>query len=566
MAKHFALASTCIAALCLAACSQPNTTSVETAVEPVEETRPNILLIVADDLGYTDLGVYGGEISTPNLDQLARDGLILTDFHNQAVCSPTRASLLSGMENHNAGGGMHVYEDQRGTPGYQGGLIRDVVALPAILQTAGYFNVFAGKWHLGHEADRLPNARGFDQSFILQQGGASHYHDMRGMFEFQRKGIYWQNDQLVEALPEDFYSSNFYTDFVIDSLKDNEESGAPWFAELAFTAPHWPLHAPQEYIDKYIGRYDSGYEALRTERIERAKSLGVIPQEAKAYPRLDIVAPWDSLSEEEKAISSREMEIYAGMVELLDENVGRMIDYLKASGQYENTYIVFMSDNGAEGQNRDPGDNGDDWTFDNSLENMGLINSHTYYGPEWAQAGVGVMRYHKSLSSEGGTRGPAFVHSPMLSKKGVVSDAFASVIDVAPTVLDLAGIDAPETVNGQTVQDFQGRSMSSLLIGDADAHYPTDFTFGWEVFGHRAIRKGDWKLLWLAPRPAEANQVVPMEAGVWGLYNMATDPGETTDLSNAHPEVVADLLAEWEVYITENQVIVPEEMIPARPL
>lgn len=534
--------------------NQPN--SIEAADK---QSRPNVLLIIADDLGYTDLGVYGSEISTPNLDQLARDGLILTDFHNQAVCAPTRAALLAGTDNHNAGGGMHVYPEQKGTPGYVPGLRRDVVTFPNILSANGYRTYFAGKWHLGAEPERLPFARGFDRSMALMQGGASHYGDMRGNFAFERKGDYTLNGKPLESLPKDFYSTDYYTDFIMSAIEEGQSTGKPWFAELAYTAPHWPLHAPREYIDKYKGRYDAGYEVLRAERIERGKALGVIPANAPTYQKLDIVAPWESLSDEEKEISARKMEIYAAMVEIIDINVGRLIDYLKETEQYENTLIMFISDNGAEGAARPSGDNGEDWTFDNRLENLGLIDSHSYYGPEWAGAGVGVMRYYKSFASEGGTRGPAIIHYPSGGVAGEISDAFASVIDIAPTVLDLADVERPDSFEGRTVQNFQGRSMVPFVMGDKDAVHSDEAVFGWEVFGHRAIRQGDWKLLRLTSNSAERRQPKPMEANNWGLYNMATDPGEVNDLSAQHPEIVAKLLAAWDQYTQENNVILPSD-------
>ncbi len=521
--------------------------------------RPNILLIVADDLAYTDLGVYGSEIPTPNLDRLARDGLIFTDFHNQAVCAPTRAALLSGTDSHNAGGGMHVYPSQKGTVGYVPGLRRDVVTFPQILSANGYRTYFAGKWHLGAEPERLPHARGFDRSIALMQGGASHYGDMRGNFDFERKGDYTLNGKQLEKLPEDFYSTTYYTDFIISSIRDDEANRQPWFAELAFTAPHWPLHAPRAYIDRHKGKYDAGYEVLRSRRIERAKFLGVIPEDAPTYQRLDIVEPWDALSSEEKKRSARKMEIYAAMVELIDINVGRLIDYLKETDQYENTFVMFISDNGAEGAIRPSGDNGKDWTFDNSLGNLGMVDSHSYYGPGWAAAGTGVMKYYKSFSSEGGTRGAAIVHFPSGGKSGEISDTYASVIDIAPTVLDLANVKRPNTFDGRSVQAFQGLSILPYVLGQTDTVHDEDAIFGWEVFGHRAIRQGDWKLLRLTSDSAERNQPKPMDADRWELFDMSTDPGETNDLSAVHPEIVERLLILWDQYVQANSVIVPED-------
>lgn len=532
----------------------------ETSSTPnLQGERPNILLIVADDLGYTDLGVYGSEIETPNLDQLARDGLIMTDFHNQAVCAPTRAALLSGTDNHNAGGAMHQTENQRGVSGYESYLNDDIAPLPEQLQNGGYNTYMAGKWHLGSEPHQTPDARGFDQSFALMQGGASHYSDGRGMFFFQREAFYRENGVIIDNndLPEDFYSTNFYTDYIIDSINQGD-SEKPWFAYLAFTAPHWPLQAPDKSVEKYKGVYDQGYEALRASRISSAKEAGVIPVEAEAYPKLATVPNWGDLSQEEKKISSKEMEIYAAMVDVVDQNIGRLIDYLKDTGEYDNTFIVFMADNGAEGAVRNPGDNGTDWTFDNSYENMGRVGSHIYYGAGWAQAGVGVGRYFKSYASEGGTRGPAFVHYPKMNKVGEISDSFVSVVDLAPTFLDLANLpQATRNRYGDPVKPIQGVSMVPFINGQTDSVRSEDFTFGWEVFGHRAIRKGDWKLLWMSAIPAERAQVNIERADKWGLYDMSTDPGEVNDLSLQQPEIVEELLVLWDEYVEVNGIILP---------
>jgi arylsulfatase len=509
------------------------------------------LLIVADDLGYTDLGVYGSEIDTPNLDQLANDGLILTDFHNQAVCAPTRAAILSGTDNHNAGGAMHQSPNQRDVAGYESYLNEDVVAFPALLKQSGYNTYWAGKWHLGDEPHQIPHARGFDRSFALMNGFASHYSDAK-MWDFDSSVEYYEDGNLVEELPADFYSTDFYTDYIIDSIDKDSASDEPWFAFLGYTAPHWPLHAPDAEIAKYKGYYDSGYEELRENRITKGKELGVIPPEAEMYPRLEVVAAWDSLSDEEKAISAKEMEIYAAMIDVIDQNIGRLIDHLKAIGEYDNTFIVFISDNGAEGLERA----GQGW--DNSLENMGRISSYVSYGPEWAAAGVGVMRYFKSLSSEGGTRGPAFIHSPKVSKKGQISDAFVSVVDLAPTFLELAGVEHPEFgFNGRPLQPLQGESLLPLAFGDADAVRSDEFIFGWEVFGHLAIRKGDWKLLRLTSKPSERRQPLAEGADKWELFDMRVDPGETKDLSSEFPAKVAELQAAWQEYSSTNGLIVP---------
>ncbi len=521
-----------------------------------EEMRPNILLILVDDMGYTDIGAYGSEIDTPNLDQLASDGLLMTNFYNQGVCRTTRAALLAGTDNHSAGGAMHQAPNQRDEPGYESYLNEQVVAFPALLQLAGYNTYFTGKWHLGNEPHQRPNARGFSRSFALLDGMASHYSDA-SFVSTTRISEYSVDDVTLDSLPDDFYSTTFYTDYIIESINKDSASGKPWFTYLAYTAPHWPLQAPEEYIAKYEGVYDEGYEVLREQRIESAKAAGIFPEEASSYPRLGIVPTWDSQSEEEKRTAAREMEIYAAMVDLLDENIGRLVDHLKEIDQYDNTLIMFLSDNGAEGQIRNPA-GANDGGFDQSFENMGKINSFIHYRTGWASAGGALMRYFKSLSSEGGIRGPAIIHYPQSDSRGVVSNAFASVIDIAATALDLAGAPYPNYgLNGRPLHPLQGESMVPLIMGEDDSVHADDFVFAWEVFGHLAVRKGDWKLLQLAVKSSDNGQRPAEEAGTWGLYNLTTDPGETTDLSEDNPEKFSELLAAWQDYSSTYGLIVP---------
>lgn len=564
MKKHLLVcALVCALTFFFSACnggqSGDNASSTNTLAE-IKGSQPNILFIVADDLGYTDLGVYGGEIETPHLDQLARAGLILTDFHNEAVCGPTRASIMAGTDNRNAGGAMHQTANQIGVPGYESHLSRDVVPFSDLLQQSGYNTYFLGKWHLGSEPDLLPTARGFNRSYSLMEGFASHFHDM-GRFRPDQLGTYFADGKKVDELPKDFFSTDFYTDLLIEYLDKDADSGKPWFAYMAYTAPHWPLQAPDEYIDKYKGMYDKGYEVLREQRIVRGKELGVIPEEAVMYPRLKSVPAWDNLTSEEKAVASREMEIYAAMVDGIDQNVGRLLDHLKAIDEYEDTLIIFISDNGAEGIDRGGPARG----WDNSLENLGRINSYIYYGEKWAQAGVGVGRYFKSHSSEGGSLGPAFFYHKDMTKKGQLNDKFMGVVDFYPTFVELAGGSHLKTgSNGKPIHEVQGHSLLPVLFGDADSVRPDDFTYGWEVFGHRALRKGDYKLVWLTSKATEGGQKVPELADQWGLFDLSVDPGETNDLSEAMPEIRADLLKSWDTYVADNGIVLPIGL-PPRP-
>lgn len=314
-------------------------------------TKPNILIIVADDLGYSDLGAFGGEIRTPNLDALAARGLKLTGFHSAPTCSPTRSTLLSGTDNHLAGlGNMAemLTPNQVGKPGYEGHLPDDIVTLADRLHDLGYATLMAGKWHLGTRAQDSPARHGFDQSFDLAQGGGNHYG-----LDLAKDGksgtTYWENGRQLASLPAGFYSSDTYATKLIEQL-GRADRAKPFFAYLTFTAPHWPLQAPDEDVARYRGRYDEGFEVLRARRLARLKALGLVA--ANVTPH-DLVLPpgrrWADLSAPERKEQARLMEIYAAMVDRMDQNVGRVIAHLKATGQYDNTIILFTADNGAEG-------------------------------------------------------------------------------------------------------------------------------------------------------------------------------------------------------------------------
>ncbi len=336
--------------------------------------RPNILLIVADDLGYTDIGAFGGEIDTPNLDRLAVEGMRLSNFHVLPTCAPTRAVLLTGVDNHRAGIGSQVITaEQKGKPGYEGYLNSRVATLPEVLGAAGYRTYHTGKWHLGVEKSHGPHARGFDETFTLLAGGASHFADASPL----RPGgeaRYLRNGKLVESLPGNFYSSQHYTDLLLAWMERDRNSERPFFAYLAYTAPHDPLHAPPAYIEKYRGRYDRGWEELRRERFNRVQEKGLIPAHHQLPPWPSVVKRWDSLSELEQANSARDMEVYAAMVDYMDEQIGRVYQWLEANGELDNTLIFFLSDNGANGfpSRLYPGHD-DEYhaRFDNSLENRG---------------------------------------------------------------------------------------------------------------------------------------------------------------------------------------------------
>lgn len=522
--------------------------------------HPNILLVVADDMGFADLGSYGSEIETPNLDSLASSGVRMTNFHTTPACSPTRASLLTGVDPHKAGLGNMAEElapNQEGQPGYEGHLNDQVAALPALFKDAGYNTYLTGKWHLGKEEGNRPTDRGFDHSFSLLVGGASHFSDMKPSYapSPEIKAPYAEDGALLDELPDNFeYSSQFYADRMIEYIEADKDSNAPFFGMLSYTAPHWPLQAPKDAMEKYRGRYDAGYDQIFNERLEAQKSMGLIPADAEGAPRPPKGRLWDSLSSEEQKVESRAMEIYAAMVDELDAHTGRVFDYLKQNDLYDNTIVIFMSDNGAEGHDLDETWPADlfpeirkviDETNDFSYEQMGRVGSYTFYGPNWAWAGAPAFRLHKGFPTEGGTRSIAIIKAPDL-EGGEINDSLTSVKDIAPTLLELAGIEHPGTeYKGREITPITGTSLMPVLSDNAEVE---DRVLGGELFGKYYIRQGDWKLV-MMPKPYGDDEVQ--------LFNLSEDLGERHDLSQEHPEKLAEMRALWEQYAEENDVIIP---------
>ncbi len=514
--------------------------------------KPNILLIVADDLGYSDIGAFGGEIATPTLDGLAKDGLRLSNFHVLPTCSPTRSVLLSGVDNHLAGMGTMgelKTPEMEDYPGYAGYLNFEVAALPELLRAGGYRTYMAGKWHLGDAPETRPYARGFQQTFALLPGGGSHWSDRRPLSPPQIMH-YSRNGQAVESLPDDYYSTKYYTDTMLEFLKDDHSDGSPFFAYLSYTAVHDPLHAPKEYIDKYRGMYNSGWDELLQKRLQALKDLGVVPAAAEPFPRLASVDAWAELPDDERANAARDMEVYAAMLDYLDEQIQRVIDHLKETGEFDITMILFFSDNGANGAlpSAYPGQTEDFLnSFDNSLDNRGLINSYIEMGPGWAQASMSPSRMFKAFTSEGGIRSPLIVKLPgSMSNAGSMSHEFIHVRDIVPTILDIADVSHTEEFAGRAVRPLQGQSLLEYFSGEMETPYTGSAQVGYELFGLRAYFDGNWKILWMPP---------PFASGEWELYNLAEDPAELNDLSSTYPDRVGDMVKKWEQYKEDNTVL-----------
>ena len=562
--KPVHLSALVVSLLCsLAACSGPGSDTSGS-----DDPRPNVLLIVADDLAFNDLGLFGSEIRTPNIDTLARAGVFLTNFHVSPNCSPTRAMLFSGTDSHNAGLG-NMFEDlapnQQGNPGYEGYLNFRVAALSELFLAAGYNTYMTGKWHLGLSEETSPAARGFEKSYALVQGGAGAFDNMLPIVG-PGKALYRVNGEQLEQLPEDFYSTRFYTELMQEYIDAGLDDGKPFFAYLAYTSPHWPLQAPQESIARYQGVYDAGYDALIEQRLQNLIDRGLVDAGVEPFPRLLDERPWDELSPEEQRYQAKIMESYAAMVDDVDVYIGKMIAYLKEIGEYENTVIFFMSDNGPEGHAMEKAfPEVAEWAeacCDNGYENVGNADSYVWLGPNWARAGNTPLRMFKGYTSQGGVRAPAFFHYPRAMQTAVLNDSIVTVKDVMPTLLELAGIEHPGagTFQGREVQAMQGRSVVPVLTGARNSiREPGDF-MGWELFGKQALRQGDWKILYVPSIPSRDVRLPVLKPGQWQLYNLADDPAEMNDLAYSNPEKLREMLALWERYTQGINFIYPDTL------
>lgn len=512
-----------------------------TTAEKVDQP-PNIVLIVADDLGYGDISCYGGDIATPNIDALAYSGIRFSRFHTAPMCAPTRAMLLSGNDNHIAGMGIQgrVSEDF----GFEGRLTNRIVPVPALLRDAGYHTYMAGKWHLGGTPESNPHQKGFERSFVLIQGAGNHYSGrsaLRGKWS-----SYTEDGDSVSWRTGD-YSTDFYTDKLIEYIDQQKDDRRPFFAYAAYTSPHWPLQVDKRHWQKYQGKYDDGYEKLRASRLEGLKKAGIIPENISAPPVHDSVKPWDSLSTEEQMKEARKMELYAGMVDNLDYNIGRLIQYLKDIGQYENTLFVFMSDNGAAYRDflHSEAFKGLKEYYNDDYENMGNENSYVSYGPQWAEAGSAPFKYFKDYGTEGGTNTTMIISGPAVKRENEIHHGFTTLLDLAPTFYELAGISYPDAYDGNPVYPLKGNSLGPFISGATDQIHDDDYVFAVEHVGHAMLRKGNWKI---------TNVIRPLDPNNFELYNLDEDLGEQHDLREQESEKYAELLAEWDKFAKEIQL------------
>lgn len=522
-------------------------------------SKPNILVIMADDLGWSDIEPYGSEIPTPYLDELAKQGVSFTNFFVSPYSSPSRAMFLTGADPHQVGLG-NIYElntpEQSVSPNYVGHLTDNSLTIAQRLKQAGYHTILSGKWHLGKKVEHQPNAWGFDDSFALLNGEANNWRYQDKVDSPDGRDLYSHNGADVQ-LPEGEFSTDFYTDYLLESL-NKKDGHQPFFAFLSYTAPHSPLQAPDAYIQKYEGKYMDGPQALANQRLKNLKELGLVNENVKPHELVN--APdWESLSDDAKKVEAKRMQLYAAMIDNMDHNIGRVINHLKQTGQYDNTVILFLSDNGAAGASREASAKWGGWIKEsrfNDYDNLGKASSYVSTGPIWAQASMTPFALFKGYMSDGAIRSPLIISGKGISQG--LSGKYSTMADLAPTILDIAGV-TKATAPDKT--PLQGSSLADTLTNPSKTTVQPISPASFEMRGGRQVRMGNFKATFLGTLPAGIPPA-KLPVGKWRLFDIATDPAETTDISDKHPEVLAQMIHAYEKYSADVGVV---ELNPIRP-
>lgn len=514
------------------------------------------MLILADDLGFTDTEPYGGEIDTPNISRLADEGLMFTNYHTAASCAPTRSMLMTGVDSHR-NGVPNIPEAippaQAEHQNYRGTLNHNVVTIATLLKDAGYHTYLTGKWHLGKTPDLLPSRRGFERTVTMADTGADNW-EKKPYLPLYKKANWFADGKEID-LPDDFYSSEYYIDKAIEFIDSNIKDGKPFFSYIPFQAVHIPVQAPQEFTDKYMGNYDEGWGKLRDSRFEKAKAKKLVPPGTEMV-KMSTTVDWDSLSESEKRYESKKMAVYAGMVDAMGHHIGRLITHLKEIGQYENTVFVFTSDNGAEASDAF---DGPAWQaqylklwqkvkgYNRDYETLGTRGSYINMGPSFASAAASPLAEYKFWSGEGGMRVPMIISGKGIAEKGKITNAFAYVTEIPATIIELAGVTPPKgEYQGRRVEPAIGKSLLPLTNGEADRIYSDDETVGYELGGNAALFQGDYKIV---------KNRGPVGDNQWHLFNIVTDPGETKDLKEKMPEKFNAMMDAYRKYEADNNVL-----------
>ncbi len=499
--------------------------------------KKNVIIILADDLGYSDLGCFGSEINTPNIDNLANEGIIFTNYYSSPLCAPSRAMLLSGNDNHEAGIGIQAFSSQ--DYGYEGILSERVAIIPEILKSNGYKTFMSGKWHIGGD----PISRGFDDTFVLLPGAFTHYDNNKPIkgypdsaFSLNGKRILWEEGK---------YSSDEYTDRFINYIEKSD--GSPFFGYLSLTAPHWPLQVDEEFSDKYRGVYDKGYEDLKISRINKIKEKKLIDIKEEHFKVKDLTSDWENLSEEQRKIESRKMEVYAGMIDNLDYNVGRVIKLLKEKNKFENTIIIFMSDNGAAAEdfyyNQTYGPYIQD-KFSYEYNDIGKPESFVSLGKNWADVITNPFNLYKGYTTSGGMRSPLIISG--LSSEKKISKEFVTLLDIAPTIYNLTN-SKYELLSKNRIKKPIGESIIPYIDGEEGKIHDKNYVFSFEHSGNAVLIKSRWKIV---------NKTSPFNIKNFDLYDL-DDISETNNLKEKEHDIYIDLLSEWKKYSSSKKLIFP---------
>lgn len=511
-----------------------------------KSTRPNILLVLFDDVGFSGFGAYGADERTPRIDALAKRGVVLSRYYTSPFCGPTRAMLMTGMDSHQIGMGTlveTVTPAMRSSPGYSMRWSADQKTIGTMLSAAGYQTYVTGKWGIGEIGANLPNKFGFTRSYVMDATGGGNF-DAKPYLPGSHS-VEWFEDGSPITLPKDFYSSRTLVDKLIEYV-DTGDPNRPFFGYLALQAAHMPIQVPKEYVDRYNGVFDRGWDVMREERLRRAVERGLVPPTTKLKSVPKVHRAWDELSPQEKSLATREMQVNAGMMEAADYHIGRLLDYLQSTGRLENTIVLVLSDNGAEsGQSRlnGPANLVLDAVkliegFDTSYENLGQRRSVTAVGPEWASVLSSPFDLYKFYGSEGGLRVPLVVAGPGIAASGI-EHAPVHVADLVPTILEAAGVPYDP-------KQFYGRSVLPMLSGASETTYADNESFAIEVSGNAALYRGKWKI---------TRNTLPLGDNQWRLYDISIDPGETTDHSGTNPKLFEEMKAEYQAYASRMGVL-----------
>jgi arylsulfatase len=505
----------------------PIAASLNSVAQAKTTNRPNILLIMADDMGFSDLGCYGSEIETPNLDRLAKNGIRFTQFCNTARCCPSRASLLTGLYSHQAGIGHMVSDD--GFPGYRGFLNDQCVTIAEAIRPGGYHPLMVGKWHVGEQHPHWPEDRGFERYFGIITGGDNYFRPER---QLAAENESWKPDP-----KQKFYMTDVFGDHAVSLIDEYAKKSEPFFLYTAFTAPHWPLHAWPADIAKYRGKYKKGWDKLRAERHERQIAMGIVDKNWPLTPRDEGVPAWEDVANQDEW--DLRMAVYAAQIDRLDQNIGRMLAKLKETGQEENTLVMFLADNGGCAEEQIKGE---------LPAAPGPAESFTSYRRPWANASNTPFRLYKHWVHEGGIATPFIARWPAVIKQtGTLHHDPAHIIDLMATCLDAAGVSYPKTYQGRKIHSLEGKSLVSTFRGKKRELHDAIY---WEHEGNRAVRQGDWKLVSRYPDQ-------------WELFNLREDRTELKNLATAEPKRAQEMIGMHEAWAKRSNVL-PWDQILAR--